>query len=557
MSAGVWAVFSTFRPDSAAQRAVASVAGQVEGVVVVDDGSDPSCDPVLDSIEAEGATVVRQRANTGIAAALNAGIAIARDGGAESIVTFDQDSVVPAGFVAALVRTLVAEDRADAPVGVVVPEFFADVRQARAGLNAANVIQSGMLIPLRVMEEVGALREDFFIDLVDTEFELRLRRHGRRVIAAPGTRLGHSLGVRYRRELAGREVRLPGIPPVITLSTPFRYFYRVRNRLVLNREYFRDAPRKILRDSVLDAIHFVNALWIAAPRGALWRVYRAAVLAAVRGRMGRMPAELQGVAARVRWRAPEMVSGPPPASEPVRVSVCMATYNGAAFIAEQLESVFAELEADDEVIVVDDASSDDTVEIVRAFGDPRVRLHRHTENAGYVRTFEEALTLATGEVMLLADQDDVWIPGRRNLLVEAARGGRVAASNLVLLGSEAPLPSPVRRRPWRLAAARSRQRIRNQLRILAGIAPYFGCAMAVHRDVAARILPFPDFLSESHDLWIATFANQHRILRHVEEPTILRRLHASNTSPSRPRSLLPVLRARLMLVRAWREARRR
>jgi len=235
----------------------------------------------------------------------------------------------------------------------------------------------------------------------------------------------------------------------------------------------------------------------------------------------------------------------------------MATYNGAAFVGEQIRSILAELEPQDELVIVDDASRDDTVEVIRGIADPRIALHPRTDNRGYVRTFEEAMRRATGDVVMLADQDDVWIPGRRALFVEALQDGAVAASNLVLLGSDAPLPSPIRRVPWRLEARRSRQRLRNELRILAGIAPYFGCAMAVRRDVIDRVLPFPDFLTESHDLWLATFGNAHRLLVHIEHPTIRRRLHADNTSPSRPRGAAAVLRARLMLLRAWREALRR
>ena len=304
----LWAVLSTFRPGESAERAVASVVGQVDGVVVVDDGSGSVADEVLAALASIGAVVVREPENVGIASALNHGIVVARERGAAQVVTFDQDSVVPEGFVDSL-RAAVSAAQADGVrVGVVVPEYFAAVRQARGDIAAygpaANVIQSGMLIPSAVIDAVGGLRADFFIDLVDTEYELRLRRAGFTVLAAPGIRLGHALGTQYRRELFGRQVRFPGIPPEITLSTPFRYFYRLRNRIVLNREYFFAAPRQILRDCLLDGIHFVNALWVAHPRRALWRLYRAAINAAIRGRMGRMPDALAPIAATINWNAP-------------------------------------------------------------------------------------------------------------------------------------------------------------------------------------------------------------------------------------------------------------
>ena len=154
-----------------------------------------------------------------------------------------------------------------------------------------------------------------------------------------------------------------------------------------------------------------------------------------------------------------------------RVSVCMATYNGATYVGEQLRSILDELDDQDEVIVVDDASSDATVDVINALDDPRVRVHLQPRNRGYVRTFERAMGLATGDVVMLADQDDVWVAGRRKMLLDGLQHGHVVASNLVLLGDDAPLRSPLTGRPWELHAATSRQRVRNELRILAGAAP--------------------------------------------------------------------------------------
>ena len=242
---------------------------------------------------------------------------------------------------------------------------------------------------------------------------------------------------------------------------------------------------------------------------------------------------------------------------PPRVSVCMATYNGAEYVVEQLRSILDELGPDDEVIVVDDASSDSTVALIASLQDPRVHVHSQSLNRGYVRTFEHAMLLASGDVVMLADQDDIWIPGRRAALLDGLQHAGVVASNLVLLGSDAPLRSPLTGRPWLLRERRSRQHIRNELRILGGAAPYFGCAMAVRRDFIAAVTPFPAFVVESHDLWIATVANCFGEMRHVERATLRRRIHQSNASSSKPRGVRPALKSRWMLVLAWREARRR
>lgn len=233
-----------------------------------------------------------------------------------------------------------------------------------------------------------------------------------------------------------------------------------------------------------------------------------------------------------------------------RVSVCMATWNGEAYVAEQLASILDQLDATDEVVVVDDASSDGTVDVVRALGDPRVRLHARAANRGYVRTFEEALTRARGAYLLLADQDDVWLPGRVAALTAALERADVVASNLATLGGPDALAGPFGRSDWRLRSRDSGRRLHNVLGILAGAMPYYGCAMGVRRDALGRgLLPFPGFLHESHDLWIALYGNLVGTMAHLGRRTVARRLHASNQTPTRPRGVRGVVASRLLLLR--------
>jgi rhamnosyltransferase len=305
----VWAVVTSFRPDAGLIVAVGALRGQVDHVVVVDDGSGNESSAVLADIERGGAQVIRLSDNSGIARALNSGIRAALDGGADAVVTFDQDSVVQSGFVSALLATRDAAHIVGRSHGPVVPQYFADVSQVHrvdddGTLIARHAIQSGMLLDRELLAVVGLMREDFFIDLVDTEFELRCAAAARPTIAAAGLRLAHSLGRQYERRMFGRVVRLPGIPPVVTLSTPFRYYYRVRNRLVVNRTFWRSQFSWVARDTLLEVVHYANAWVLARPRRALWSLYAAAVRDARRHRMGRMPADLVEVASTISWAAP-------------------------------------------------------------------------------------------------------------------------------------------------------------------------------------------------------------------------------------------------------------
>lgn len=234
----------------------------------------------------------------------------------------------------------------------------------------------------------------------------------------------------------------------------------------------------------------------------------------------------------------------------VRVSVCLAAHDGAEFVGEQVRSILDQLGPDDELVVVDDASTDATVAVVEGLADPRIRLHRNETNLGYVRTFERALGLARGAYLLLADQDDIWVPGRLEAMVAALEGSAVVATSVAVLGEDGP-PR------WRLRARDSHRFAANLAAVLVGVRWYFGCAMGVRRDLLVSVLPFPPWLTESHDLWLGIVGNTHHQMRHVEHPSVERRLHGSNQTPLGWRSLPTILGARVMLARCLVEARRR
>lgn len=94
------------------------------------------------------------------------------------------------------------------------------------------------------------------------------------------------------------------------------------------------------------------------------------------------------------------------------ISIAMTTYNGAKYITEQLKSIFEQTLQADEIIICDDCSKDDTVEIIRSMirkcQTDRVHLIINEENLGYIANFYKAISLTHGDFIFLADQDDVW-----------------------------------------------------------------------------------------------------------------------------------------------------
>jgi glycosyltransferase involved in cell wall biosynthesis len=219
-----------------------------------------------------------------------------------------------------------------------------------------------------------------------------------------------------------------------------------------------------------------------------------------------------------------------------QVSVALATYNGTRWLLPQLRSIAEQLLPDDEIVIVDDGSTDGTVSLIEAQREPRVRLLRNPSNAGVRASFERALAACRGEFVFLADQDDVWLPGKREALVSALRAGAVLAiSDATVIDGEGREIEPsfmARRGGFRgsLAATLVKNR-------------YLGCAMAFRRELLDEVLPIPPSVP-MHDMWIGALAALRGRVAYVEQPLMQYRRHGGNVSPER--------RAGIGQMLAWR-----
>ncbi|MFB2599273.1 glycosyltransferase [Herbiconiux sp. P17] len=310
MTDDVAAVVTAFRPGAGLAGLVRSLAAQTARVVVVDDGSGPDADAVLDEARAAGAEVVRHAANRGIAAALNTGIAAARaardpesddadPGRLAALVTFDQDSTVDDGFVATLLGTYRDAAGAGLRVGLVAPARVEGLPSPVSGYERGFVlggtpIQSGLLIPVATLDRVGRFADPLFIDGVDTDYALRTAAAGLVVVLATGAALGHSLGERHPVALLGRPLRLGGQPVSFVVSKPFRYYYLLRNRVLLNRMHGRRNRAWSIRETLGDLRHCAIVLVVAPGRMRRLTAMTAGLRDGWAGRTGRIPAALEG-----------------------------------------------------------------------------------------------------------------------------------------------------------------------------------------------------------------------------------------------------------------------
>lgn len=222
------------------------------------------------------------------------------------------------------------------------------------------------------------------------------------------------------------------------------------------------------------------------------------------------------------------------------VSVCMASYNGFSYIKIQIESILKELSVDgDELIIVDDCSTDDTVKVIKAFTSNVIKLYCNEINFGYVKTFERAIYKAQNRYICLSDQDDIWISGRLNKMFEAAK-----KNNVSLIASNFEINNQSKKNVsfYNLKNENSSKYLGNIRRIFSGKSAYYGCTMMIDRNLLKFILPFPSYI-EAHDLYIAMTANLLKSVYHISDNTLIYNIHQNNSS-LRKRSLQKKIKAR-------------
>ena len=208
------------------------------------------------------------------------------------------------------------------------------------------------------------------------------------------------------------------------------------------------------------------------------------------------------------------------------VSVCLATHNGVRYIKAQIESILCQLEANDEIIISDDGSTDNTLEILHSFNDKRIVIHHFKQPSTskhphtYVcRNFENALRHAKGDYIFLADQDDWWMPNKVERCLEVLKfytlvvhQAEICDGNLLFNGKLMYKDNFV---------------FENYLSLKRG--KYYGCTLAFRKELLNYILPFPMKLI-LHDQWIGCMAELKGSVYYERNPLIKYRLHGDNTS---------------------------
>lgn len=224
----------------------------------------------------------------------------------------------------------------------------------------------------------------------------------------------------------------------------------------------------------------------------------------------------------------------------MKISVCMATYNGGKFLKEQLDSILPQLSIEDEIVISDDGSTDATLQIIESYKDKRIHLYRSTYK-NLIFNFENALKHAKGDFIFLSDQDDIWFKDKVEKCMEQLQKHLLVFSNAAMFKGGDMNDSELF-----FADDSKKTGLWNNLYKV----NFLGATLAFRKSVLEKALPFPKKIA-MHDIWIGLVAETMGSTHYIDEPLIYYRRHmdaASTTGGRSKNSFLAKIKIRLYLV---------
>ncbi len=205
-----------------------------------------------------------------------------------------------------------------------------------------------------------------------------------------------------------------------------------------------------------------------------------------------------------------------------RISVAMATYNGEKYLSEQLDSILVQTHAIDEVVVVDDCSSDATQAILFQYVSsyPQIKVVQNQSNLGVVKTFEKALSYCTHEFILLCDQDDVWLENKVEVLLKSI-------GNNLLIHSDAQLVDSNLQSIASSLSAKNKDVTRSSFVELLLTNQVTGCTVMIRKELLEFALPIPDG-TYMHDYHLTLVAAYFKRIGYVHHALTKYRQHGGN-----------------------------
>lgn len=225
------------------------------------------------------------------------------------------------------------------------------------------------------------------------------------------------------------------------------------------------------------------------------------------------------------------------------ISVVMATYNGEDYIQQQLNSIIPYLKKDDEIIISDDGSSDKTIELIKLYQNCYGNITLiDGPREGVVKNFENALRYSSKDIIMFADQDDIWLPTKFEIIRDAfQKNGDI---ELILHDMYMCSNSQIQNRNYGPGHFQIRKRCHGFFYNLL-YSGYYGCCMSFRNELKNLILPFPNNLN-MYDQLIGLVSESRHSSLFLDVPLIIHRIHGDNLT--RRLTIIESLKYKLKLL---------
>lgn len=202
------------------------------------------------------------------------------------------------------------------------------------------------------------------------------------------------------------------------------------------------------------------------------------------------------------------------------ISVCIASFNGERYLKEQISSVLPQLREEDEIIVSDDGSTDETFAILESFHDSRIKMFVNEGRHGFIWNFENALKKAKGDVIFLCDQDDIWKPNKVEIVMEALQNHDIVLHDAEIVDKDG-----------NKTGNRYSEGLHQRRGFWSNLwkTRWLGCCMAFRRNVLEYALPFPRHIV-GHDGWISAVGLAKFDYYYIPDVLMWYRRHGENAS---------------------------
>lgn len=211
--------------------------------------------------------------------------------------------------------------------------------------------------------------------------------------------------------------------------------------------------------------------------------------------------------------------------------MALCTYNGAQYLAEQLDSILNQTMSVDEIVVCDDGSTDATLDILEAYKQKTpdiLRIYRNEKNLRSVKNFEKAINLCTGDLIFLSDQDDLWLSRKVEVIVNYFK----EHPNITAVATNGfGIDSKGQRLDcysvWDMPRFLKEQNIPVDYFKILTLSGNFatGASMAFKKGFVKKIIPFPVLPDYHHDEWIAINAAEQGTFAFIDEKLFCYREH--------------------------------